>query len=150
MDSTTTGRPCVCILWRSGASCPVSAAWHSSLAADWLNYYCYTQASSWYGLRCLEATLNSNKQTQKANSFFLKPLTRNHSYNYHGLLRLMKTVKSSWFVTNWIVTTTVPLGTFITFTKQLIDSYISNSIVSICEYIQLFQGMCLLMSFKNW
>ena len=29
MDSTTTGRSCVCIPWRDGVPCPVSAAWHS-------------------------------------------------------------------------------------------------------------------------
>ena len=57
---TTTGRPCVCILWRGGVSCPVSAAWHSCVAAHWLKYHCYKQAQLWYDLRCLKVTLNPN------------------------------------------------------------------------------------------
>ena len=35
MDSTATGRPCVCILGRVGVSCPMSAAWHFCVAAHW-------------------------------------------------------------------------------------------------------------------
>ena len=35
MYNTMTGPPCVCILWRGGVSCPVSAAWHSCEAAHW-------------------------------------------------------------------------------------------------------------------
>ena len=46
IDSTTTGRPRVCILWRGGVSCPVSAAWHSCVAAHWSKYHCYKQAPS--------------------------------------------------------------------------------------------------------
>ena len=64
MDSTATGRPCVCILWRGRVSCPVSAAWHSCVAAHWSKYHCYKQAPSRYDLRCLKATLNPNKQTK--------------------------------------------------------------------------------------
>ena len=63
MDSTATGRPCVCILWLSGTSCPVSAPWHSCVAAHWSKYHCYKQAQLWYDLRCLKAKLNPNKQT---------------------------------------------------------------------------------------
>ena len=33
MNSTTTGRPVS--VWQSGVSCPVSAAWHTSVAAYW-------------------------------------------------------------------------------------------------------------------
>ena len=71
MDSTATGRPCVCILWQGGVSCPVSAAWHFCVAAHWSKYHCYKQAPSWYDLRCLKATLNPNKQTlrNKSNIF---------------------------------------------------------------------------------
>ena len=64
MDSTATGRPRVCILWRGGVSCPVSAAWHFCVAAHWSKYHCYKQAPSWYDLRCFKATLNPNKQTK--------------------------------------------------------------------------------------
>ena len=53
--------PHQCILWRGGVSCPVSAAWHSCVASHWSKYHCYKQASSWYDLRCLKATLNPNK-----------------------------------------------------------------------------------------
>ena len=60
MDSTATGRPRVCIL-----SCHVSTAWHSCVAAHWSKYHCYKQAPSRYDLRCLKATLNPNKQTNK-------------------------------------------------------------------------------------
>ena len=35
MDSTATNRPCVCILWWGGVPCPMSAAWHSCVAAHW-------------------------------------------------------------------------------------------------------------------
>ena len=38
MDRTTSDRPCVCLLWRDGVSCPVFAAWHSCVAAHWLAY----------------------------------------------------------------------------------------------------------------
>ena len=55
----------VCILWRGGVSCPVSAACHSCVAAHWSKYHCYKQAPSWYDLRCFKATLNPNKQTNK-------------------------------------------------------------------------------------
>ena len=44
-------------------SCPVSAAWHSCVAAHWSKYHCYKQASSRYDLKCFKATLNTNKQT---------------------------------------------------------------------------------------
>ena len=64
MDSTATGWPRVCILWRGGVSCPVSAAWHFCVAAHWSKYHCYKQAPSWYDLRCFKATLNP-KQTNK-------------------------------------------------------------------------------------
>ena len=47
----------------SGTSCPVSAPWHSCVAAHWSKYHCYKQAPSWYDLRCLKAKLNPNKQT---------------------------------------------------------------------------------------
>ena len=57
--------PRVCILWRGGVSCPVSAAWHFCVAAHWSKYHCYKQAPSWYDLRCFKATLNPNKQTNK-------------------------------------------------------------------------------------
>ena len=67
MDSTATGRPRVCILWRGGVSCPVSAAWHFCVAAHWSKYHCYKQAPSWYDLRCFKAMLNPNKQTNKQN-----------------------------------------------------------------------------------
>ena len=63
MDSTATGWPRVCILWRGAVSCPVSAAWHFCVAAHWSKYHCYKQAPSWYDLRCFKATLNPNKQT---------------------------------------------------------------------------------------
>ena len=59
MGSTVTSRPRVCILWRGGVSCPVSAAWHSCVAAHWSKYHYYKQAPSWYDLRCL------NKQTRR-------------------------------------------------------------------------------------
>ena len=65
MDSTATGRPCVCILWQGGVLCPVSAAWHFCVAAHWSKYHCYNQAPSWYDLRCFKATLNPNKQTNR-------------------------------------------------------------------------------------
>ena len=61
--NTATGQPCVCILWRGGVSCLVSAAWHFCVAAHWSKYHCYKQAPSWYDLRFLKATLNPNKQT---------------------------------------------------------------------------------------
>ena len=77
MDSTATGRPRVCILWRGGVSCPVSAAWHFCVAAHWSKYHCYKQAPSWYDLRCFKATLNPNKQTNKQ-----KPLYA----NFHAFL----------------------------------------------------------------
>ena len=63
MDSTATGRPRVCILWRGGVSCPVSVAWHFYVAAHWSKDRCYKQATSSYDLRCFTATLNPNKQT---------------------------------------------------------------------------------------
>ena len=63
--STATGRPRVWILWRGGVSCPVSAAWHSCVAAHWSKYHCYKQAPSRYDLRCLKAPLNPNKQKTK-------------------------------------------------------------------------------------
>ena len=50
------------LLWRGWVSCPVSAAWHSCVAAYWSKYHCYKQAPSWYDLRCLKATLNPNIQ----------------------------------------------------------------------------------------
>ena len=43
-----------------GMPCPVSAAWHSCVAAHWSEYSCYKQAPSQYDLRCLKATLNPN------------------------------------------------------------------------------------------
>ena len=43
-------------------SCPLSAAWHSSVAAHWSKYHCYKQAPSRYDLRYLKAMLNPNKQ----------------------------------------------------------------------------------------
>ena len=64
MDSTATGWSRVCILWRGGVSCLVSAAWHFCVAAHWSKYHCYKQAPSWYDLRCFKATLNPNKQTK--------------------------------------------------------------------------------------
>ena len=64
MDSTTTGRSRVCILWRGGVSCPVYAAWHSCVTAHWSKNHCFKQAPSRYDLRCLKATLNPNKQTK--------------------------------------------------------------------------------------
>ena len=63
MESTATGRPCVCTLWQGVMSCPVSAAWHSCVAAHWSKYNCYKQAPSWYDLRCLKVRLNPNKVT---------------------------------------------------------------------------------------
>ena len=60
VDSTVIVCP-VSILWRGGVSCPVSAAWHSCVAAHWLKYHCYKQAPSRYDLRCLKATLNPNQ-----------------------------------------------------------------------------------------
>ena len=60
-------RPRVCILWRRGVSYPVSAAWHSCVAAHWSKYQCYKQAPSFYDLRCLKVTLNPNKQTNQTN-----------------------------------------------------------------------------------
>ena len=60
MESTATGWPRVCILWRGGVSCPVSAAWYSCVAGHWSKYHSYKQAPS----RCLKATLNPNKQTK--------------------------------------------------------------------------------------
>ena len=67
MDSTTTGRPSVCIPQQDGVSCPVSAALHSCVAAHWSKYqcHCYKQALSQYDFRCLKAMLNPNKQTNK-------------------------------------------------------------------------------------
>ena len=67
MDSTTTDRPCVCILRQGGVSCPVSAAWHSFVTTHWSKYHCYNKAQSRYDLRCLKATLipNKHKQTNK-------------------------------------------------------------------------------------
>ena len=65
MDSTTTGQPCVWILSRGGVSCPVSAAWHSSVAAHWSKYHCYKQALSWYDLICLKAIFNLNKTNEQ-------------------------------------------------------------------------------------
>ena len=52
MDSTTTGRPCVCVLWRYGLTCHVSGAWHSCVAAHRLKDHCYRQAPPQYVLRC--------------------------------------------------------------------------------------------------
>ena len=46
-------------------SCPVSAAWHSCVAAHWSKYHCYKQAPLRYDLRCLKATLNPNNQTSE-------------------------------------------------------------------------------------
>ena len=63
IDSTTTGRPRVCILWRGGMSCPVSVALHFCIAAHRSKYHCYKQAPSRYDLRCSKATSNPNKQT---------------------------------------------------------------------------------------
>ena len=65
MDSTATGRPRVCILWRGGVSCPVSAAWHFCVAAHWSKYHCYKQAPSWYDLRCFKLSDVKPKQTNK-------------------------------------------------------------------------------------
>ena len=48
MESTATGRPRVCILWQGRVSCPLSAAWHSCLAAHWSKCHCYKQAPSLY------------------------------------------------------------------------------------------------------
>ena len=45
-----------------GVSCPVSAAWHFCAAAH------LSKAPSGYDLRCLKATLNPNKQTNKKTS----------------------------------------------------------------------------------
>ena len=56
MDITTTGLPSVCILWRGGLSCPVSAAWLSCVAK---------QVPSRFDHMCLKATWNPNKQTNK-------------------------------------------------------------------------------------
>ena len=75
MDSRTTSWPCVCILWRGGVSCHVSAACHSSVAAHWSKYHYYKQAPSQFDLRCLKAILKSNKQTDKSTAFE----TTNHS-----------------------------------------------------------------------
>ena len=66
---TATGRPLVCILWRGGVSCPVSAAWHSCVAAHWSKYHCYKQAPSQYDLSCLKTTLNLSKQTEQMLMF---------------------------------------------------------------------------------
>ena len=70
MDSTATGRPRVCILWRGGVSCPVSAAWHSCVAAHWLKYHCYKQAPSWYDLKCFKATLNPKQNNDKKRTVY--------------------------------------------------------------------------------
>ena len=78
MDSTTTGRPCVCIQWRSRVSCPVSAAWHSCVATHWSKYHCYKQAPTRYDLRCLKATLNPNKQINKRFKARYKPNNQFH------------------------------------------------------------------------
>ena len=68
MDSTETGWPRVCILWRGGVSCPVSAAWHFCVTAHWSKYHCYKQALSQYDLRCFKATLNP-KQTKQTSCY---------------------------------------------------------------------------------
>ena len=50
MDSTMAGRPCIRILWQGGASCPVSAAWHSCqcVAAHRLvGWLCLTSHRQW-------------------------------------------------------------------------------------------------------
>ena len=46
MDSPTTGRPCIFILSEGGVLCPVSAAWHSCVAAHWSKYHCYKHVPS--------------------------------------------------------------------------------------------------------
>ena len=77
MDSTTTGRPCVCILWRGGVSCHVSVycdgvGWHVMClhgiflcgSTSYLSkYHCYKRAPARYDIICCKATLNHNKQT---------------------------------------------------------------------------------------
>ena len=63
MDSKMTGRPRVCILWRAGVSCPVSASLHSCVKAHWSKYHCYKQAPSRYDLRCLKAMLKPQLTT---------------------------------------------------------------------------------------
>ena len=55
--STAAGLPLVCILWRDGVLCPVSAAWHSCVAAHWSKYNCYKQTPLWYYLRWLVSWL---------------------------------------------------------------------------------------------
>ena len=58
MDSTATGLHCVCILWRDGVSCPVSAALHSCVAARWSSRHRRDMTSD------VKVTLNHNKQTK--------------------------------------------------------------------------------------
>ena len=41
----------VSVYW-GGVSCPVSAAWHSCVAAHWSKYHYYKQALLRYDLRC--------------------------------------------------------------------------------------------------
>ena len=91
MDITTTGQPCVYILWRAGMPWPVVAAWNFCVAAHWSKYHFYKQASPWYDLRCLKATLNPKTKTQfdgtlcHSTEWALEVLSQYHS----GSLRLV-------------------------------------------------------------
>ena len=53
-----------------GVACPVSAAWHSCVAAlNWSNYHFCKQAPLRYDLRSLKATFNSNKKLTNKTLF---------------------------------------------------------------------------------
>ena len=80
MDSTTTGRPCVCVLLRGVKSCPVSATWYPSMPTFGQS----TTAASRH--RCdmtvyVQDTLNpTNKQTRMADFLFWNDLDLTYSW----------------------------------------------------------------------
>ena len=123
MDSTAIGLPCVCILWRGGVSCPVSAAWHFCVAAHWSKYHCYKQAPSWYDLRCFKATLNPNKQT-KPTETDLRCFDKLGPGNRRGIpFKIFKVKeKQPCAQITSIVISTVPLNS-----EDMVDGYSLNA-----------------------
>ena len=71
-------------------------------------------------------------------SFFLKPLTRNHSMFHISWFTKYFLIETIFFVTNQSVTTTLPLGTFILTMTLIFISYCVYSITLILFELQLF------------
>ena len=118
IDSTTEGRPRVCILWRGGESCPVSAAWHSCVAAHWSNYYCYKQAPL-----DVKATLNLNKQTTNNEDI---PLLKQYvDFSLHKMSRLCLWIMACMIWYNFCLLSGKTL--YIHFNKRVEESSLAMS-----------------------